>query len=187
MTIPPLLGRRFRVDFVQPRPRATPLSWLMVAVGTMSLAIALADLAPRWIQREQLREKKTQLQARLDQMPGLARTAAHPVDAIGLTQARGVLEQLDRPWSELFDQFESTREGGVHLVQLGVDSRFQTALVLAEASSLEQVLRYSRDLSGKGPVRTVRLTNHEWRNAPVGRIVVANLTIDLTPVDEAAR
>jgi len=185
--IPSLLGRRFRVDFVQTRPQATPLSWLLLAVGTVALTMALAELAPRWIQRDQLQQQKTQLQMRLDRIPGLARTTTRPTDVMGLAQARGVLDELDRPWPELFDQFESTRSAGVHLVQMGVDSRFQTVLVLAEASSLDEVLRYSRELPGKGPVRAVRLTSHEWRSAPVGRIVVANLTIDLTPIGEAAR
>jgi hypothetical protein len=187
MTIPPLLGQRFRLDFVRPRPRATLLSWLLLAIGTVGFTMALADLAPRWIQRERLHQQKTQLRMRLDRIPGVARTPMHPTDAIGLAQARGVLEQLDRPWPALFDQFEATRGTGVHLVQLGVDARFQTALVLAEASSLDEVLRYSRELPGKGPVRAVRLTNHEWRNAAAGRIVVANLTIDLAPIGEVVR
>lgn len=181
MKIPSPLGRRFQVDFVQARAPTAPMAWALVALGALALAAALADLAPRWSQRADLRQQIAQLQARLDRVPGVARATTRAPDSIGLAQAQGVLEQLDRPWPELFDQFESIRAPGVHLVQFGVDPRFQTVQVLAEASTLEQVLQYSRELPGRGPVRAVHLTHHEWRSAPVGRIVVASLTVDLAP------
>ena len=185
----PLLGRRFQVDFVQARPAVAPVARLLLAAGVLALAGAVADLAPRWVQRQQLNRQKEQLQSRLERQLGVARPAAR-AEVIGLAQARGVLDELDRPWPALFDQLEATRVPGVHLVQLGVDSRFQTAQVLAEASNLEELLQYSQRLAGSGPVQSVRLTHHEWHDAPVGRIVVANLTAELestASADKGAR
>lgn len=181
-----LLGRRFQLDFVQPRAAVPPLSWLLLGAGILALAAALADFVPRWLEHARLVHEIEALQARLDRVPGMARTGSRASDAEGLAQARGVLGELDRPWPALFDQFEDAASQDVHLVQLTVDSRFRTMQLMAEASTLERVLQYSQRLPGKGPVRAVRLTHHEWRNTPSGRIVVADLTVDLgsdpTPV-----
>jgi hypothetical protein len=186
-TVPELLGRRFQVDFAQARPPVAPLAWILLAVGTITLAAALAGFAPRWIEHERLARERSQLQARLDRVPGVARPSARAPDAIGLVQARGVLDQLDRPWPALLDQFESIDAPDVHLVQFVVDARFQTVQLLAEAAQLEQVLRYSKQLAGRGPVRSVRLTHHEWRAAPGGRIVVADLSANLGPDSSAGK
>jgi len=181
MNILPLLGRRFQLDFIQARPPVPPLAWGLLAGGVLSLAAALADFAPRLVLREQLGARQTELRARLDHLPTGARSSGDAADVAGFTQARSVLDELDRPWAALFDQLEATRASDVHLIQLGVDPRFQTMQVLAEASSLERVLQYSKKLAGTGPVQSVRLTHHEWRNVPVGKVVVANLTADLGP------
>jgi hypothetical protein len=187
LTIPPLLGRRFQVDFAQARPPVAPLAWILLAIGAIAVSGALLDFAPRWIEHERLARERSDLQARLDRVPGVARSSARAPDAIGLAQARGVLDELDRPWPALLDQFESIDAPDVHLVQLGVDSRFQTVQLLAEASRLEQVLQYSKQLAGKGPVRSVRLTHHEWRAAPGGRIVLADLSATLGPDSQAGK
>jgi len=187
MTIPPLLGRRFQVDFVQARAPVAPLAWLLVAIGAVALAVALADFAPRWLERARLRQESADLQARLDSLPGVSRGPARASDAVGLAQARGVLAELNRPWPALFDQFESIGAPDVHLVQLGIDSRFQTVQMLAEATSLDRVVQFGQQFAGSNPVRSARLTHHEWRNAPAGRVVVADLTADLAPVAPAPR
>jgi hypothetical protein len=174
-----LLGRRFRIDFSQTRPSFPLLAWFLLGAGAVSMLAAVADFAPRWSLHRQLAREEAALQARLELLPGAASSAAHAADPIGLTQARVVLDQLQRPWALLFDQFESVRSRDVHLVQFGVDSSFQTVQVLAEAPKLEQVLQYSRQLDGAGPVRAMRLTHHEWRDSPSGRIVVASLTANL--------
>ena len=181
MKILPLLGRRFQVDFIQARPPVAPLAWGCLAAGVLSLAAALADLAPRLALREQLAVRQAELRARLDRLPASVRSTAG-ADVIGLTQARSVLDELDRPWEALFDQLEAARAPEVHLVQLGVDLPFQTVQVVAEAPSLERLLQYSQTLAGNGPVQSVRLTHHEWRNVSVGRVVVASLTAELGPV-----
>ena len=181
-----LLGRRFEIDFVQARPPIAPLGWLLLGFGLLALMAALADFAPRWLEHERLLREVEELHLRLDRLPGVARPVSRGSDSTGLAQATGLLGELDHPWPALFDQFESVAVPDVHLVQMAVDSRFQTVQMVAEASTLERVLQYSQQLPGKGPVRAVRLTRHEWRNAPSGRIVVADLTADLvagTPAD----
>lgn len=178
MRLPPLLGPRFDADFCASRARAPLAAWLLLAAGMVTLAAALADLAPRWQRREHLSAERSTLEAQVQQLSGPV-GASHPASATDLVEARTVLGELRRPWKSLFDRFESVDVPRVYLVQLSVDSRFQGVQMLAEASRLDDVLQYSQKLAGDGPVRSVRLTHHEWRAAPGSRVVVANLTAEL--------
>lgn len=179
--MPPLLGRRFDVDFARARPAVTPLAWAMLALGGLLLAAAVADFVPHWQRHERLQREQQALRERLERMPGAPRAAAahSAADTLGQLQARGLLDQLDRPWAALFDRLEAIQAPDVHVVQFGVDPGFHAVQMIAEASTLEHVLQYSQQLAAQAPVRAVRLTRHEWRAAPVGRIVVANLTAEL--------
>jgi len=180
MTMRSLLGPRFQLEFARDRTSPTPLSWLSLGIGTLALVLAICDLAPRWAQRQQLRLEREQLLAQLDSLEGMDRAGSAPsADPAALAHARALLAELNRPWPQLFEQFESVRVPGVHLVQIGVDSRFRTVQVLAEAARLDEVLSFSQKLADRGPLRAVRLTHHEWHAAPVGKIVAASLTADL--------
>jgi hypothetical protein len=185
MKLPALLGRRLRIDFASRRQPVPLASWFLLALGWCSIGVACWHLAPRWQLRDRLTVQRAGLEEQLQQAGG---TRA-PTRAVSLTdqaEAHAVLAQLHRPWQPLFDRFESVDVPKVYLVQLSVESGFREVQLLAEAARLDDVLSYSKRLAGDGTVRTVRLTHHEWRNAPIGRVVVANLTAELGPPDGTA-
>lgn len=174
-------GRRYSIDFAASRPALPPVSWWLLAAGCTALVVALADALPRWSLQSRLRTELEHLRSTASDLPSAARAGGHPANAESLAQALALVDQLDRPWPQLLGRLETTRVPGVHLVQVGVDARFQSLQLLAEASRLDDVLSYARALAGQGPVKAVRLTHHEWRNVPGARIVVASLSADLAP------
>jgi hypothetical protein len=185
MRLSALLGPRFDVDFCARRARVPPLAWLLLVAGLICVASALADLVPRWRRLDRLSAQRAAVELQIQQLSG-GIVPSHAASTADLAEARTVLGDLSRPWKPLFDRFESVDGPKVHLVQLAVDSHFQGMQVLAEASRLDDVLQYSQKLAGDGLVRSVRLTHHEWRAASGTRVVVANLTAELSRVDRAS-
>ncbi len=179
------LGPRFDLDFVEARARPPALGWALLAGGVLALAAAAGVTYPAVKLHDRLLAQREALRQQLDRVPG-GHAASHPATAVDLKETRLVLGALDRPWNALLDRFESVAVPRVHLVQVTVDGGFQAAQLTAEAARLDDVLRYARQLEHGGPVREVRLTRHEWRNAPGARVVVANLTATLGPGAAAA-
>ncbi|MBV8209860.1 MAG: hypothetical protein JO133_07330 [Burkholderiaceae bacterium] len=180
-----LLGRRFQIDFASTRQPVPTLAWLLLLFGLSAAAAVGIDIAPRWQMRERLLSQHADLERRALQT-GLARMPAHAVSPADQAEVHMVLAELQRPWQALFQQFESANVPKVYLVQWSVDSGFRDVQLLAEAAQLDDVLLYSKKLGGDHTVRRVRLTHHEWRSAPVGRVVVANLTAELASDSDAA-
>jgi len=86
--------------------------------------------------------------------------------------------EIHRPWHELFGQLASTlsAEGdGVHIVQLGIDARFETLQLVAEGRELDKLVRFAQHLSGKGPIRSMTMTHHEWRDTMGAHVVSASM------------
>jgi hypothetical protein len=183
MRLPALLGRRFRIDFASRPQPVLVLSWLLLALGVAGAALAALDVAPRWQLHQRLLAQRAELEQQL-QLAGGTRAAPRLVSVADQAAAHAVLAELQRPWRPLFDRFESVNVPQVYLIQLSVDSSFRDVQLLAEAARLDDVLSYSKKLAGDRTVRTVRLTHHEWRNAPIGRVVVANLTAELASEDD---
>lgn len=180
MNLPPLLGRRFQIDFGLRGSQIPLMAWLLVVAGFLSVALAWIDLAPGWARHQQLRAERLALE---EQLNAVAQSGARMTKATSSSEdedrVRAWIGELGRPWDGLFHRFESIQVPKVYLVQLVVDSRFHDVQLLAEAPGLDDVLTYSKQLESDDLIQGVRLTHHEWRNAPGARVVVASLTAEL--------
>jgi hypothetical protein len=87
--------------------------------------------------------------------------------------------ELHRPWHALFDALEAADTDGVNLVQLNIEPRFATLQLVAESRDLDKLVRYSQRLAGSGPIRTMTMTHHEWRDALGAHVVSAAMQGEL--------
>jgi hypothetical protein len=176
-----MLGRRFEVDFLR-RPPLPPLAVWLLALGLVGSGLAAWSCIDAWHERAALALERAELDAALERARQAAQqrhSAARGAGPAAQAQAIEVLEALHRPWNALLDQLEAVHAPGVHLVQLAVDARFETLQLQAEARTLGDVLRYTEQLPAAGPIVAVRLTSHEVRDAPGGRVVSARLAAAL--------
>ena len=196
---PPLLTRLLRlrpyeVELLRPRQRVAPLSWLLLAAGALALAAAAVVCLPVWSSRGTLAADAARLQAEVDHLAssgtGLrSRAGTKAGDREALSEAAVIVAEARRPWHGLFDQLEAAQRSGhtgVHLVQLGVDPRFASLQLVAEGRDLGELVRFSQQLAGNGPVRTMSLTHHEWRDALGAHVVTASLQGELDGAELAA-
>jgi len=197
---PPLLTRLLRlrpheVELLRPRHRAPPLSWLLLAVGVAALGAAAMNCLPVWSSRSLLADRAARLQSEVDHLassrgPVLrGRTSNRAGDRDALSEAELLVVEARRPWHGLFDQLEAAQRSGhagVHVIQMGVDPRFATLQLVAEGRDLGELVRFSQQLAGNGPVRTMSLTHHEWRDALGAHVVTASLQGELDGAELAA-
>lgn len=177
--------RPHELELLRPRRPVAPLAWLLLALGMASLGAAALDLAPAWRRAGELEREQAELAARLDRLAAaqaaqsrLARRSAGKDD--GVAEAQALVDELARPWHALFDQLESADSDGVHLEQVGVESRFATLQLVAESRDLGKLVQFSQRLSdgavrdgAAGPIHGVTMTHHEWRDALGAHVVSA--------------
>jgi Tfp pilus assembly protein PilN len=75
--------------------------------------------------------------------------------------ARGVLQQLDVPWDELFEAVEASTNEEVALLGIEPEPRQETVRIIGEAKSYPAVLEYTRRLEESAPLKGVHLQNHQ--------------------------
>ncbi len=187
--LPPLLTRMLglrphAVELLRPTRNTPPLGWLLLAVGTATLGGVVFTCQPVWSERTALAAEEAKLAAALERAGGTARPrpAARNGEHDTLAEAAQIAAEARRPWHQLFDQIEAAQLGegaGVHLVQVAVDPRFSNLQVVAEGRDLGGLVRFSGQLTGKGPIRAMALTHHEWRDTLGAHVVTASLTGEL--------
>ncbi len=187
--------RPYEVELLRPSGQVPALSWIFLTLGLGALAGAALACAPAWSRHGEI------AQQRLATENALAALQADPASRAGarrqtstgrsaatedVAEAEGIVAELHRPWHNLFDQLESAQaaEGaGVHLQQLAVDSRFATLQLVAEGRDLDKIVRFSQRLSSQerdgGPVRSMNMTHHEWRDTLGAHVVSVALLGDL--------
>lgn len=173
--------RPYEVELLQRRTVVPPLGWILFGAGLLLAALALWRLQPLLAQRARLAQERTALELALARAGVPARRTAPATDH-GAADGQAVLEELHRPWHDLFDQLESAAlaDGGqLHVVQLAIDPRFSTVQVVAEARDLGRIIHFARRLSGGAPIRALALTHYEWRDALGGHVVSASLQGEL--------
>jgi len=186
--------RPYEVELLRPMRRAPPLAWLLFAAGLAALTAATLTCRPEWNRQGELAGQRAQLEtalARLGVEPlvradRVGRDAnAHDGARASLDEAVALVNELHRPWHELFDQLEKAQDSSVHLVQLSVEPRFTTVQLIAEGRDLSKLVRFSQRLSGgaqetAGPIRTMAMTHQEWRDALGAHVVSASMQGELT-------
>jgi hypothetical protein len=186
---PPILTRLLRlrphaVELLRPRPAIPPLAWVLLGAGAVALGSAVLACQPAWTQGVALAADQANLQTALDRAADslkprpAVRSSEHDTQA----EAALIVAEARRPWHQLFDQIEAAQQGegtGVHLVQIAVDPRFSSLQMVAEGRDLGGLVRFSGQMAGKGPIRTIALTHHEWRDALGAHVVTASLQGEL--------
>jgi hypothetical protein len=181
------VSARFDIDFVQAHRPVGAAAWILLVLGLAASTAAAIVLQSRWeagdaqqAEAQRLAEALHRATAPGPEVRGAdAARAGGPERGAQQRQAARVIDELRRPWGALFAQMEGAGLPTVHLVQFGVDARFEALSMQVEARSLHEVLRYAQRLSGAGPIRAVQLVSHEWREAPGGRVVTARLAVEL--------
>ena len=187
--------RPYEVELLRPSGQVPPLSWIFLALGVCALAGAALVCAPAWSRHGEIAQQRlatesalAALQADSASRAGAKQhtSASRAVATEDLAEAEGIVAELHRPWHNLFDQLESAQaaEGaGVHLQQLAVDPRFVTVQLVAEGRDLDKIVRFSQRLSSQepdgGPVRSMNMTHHEWRDTLGAHVVSVALQGDL--------
>lgn len=178
-----------------PRPFAT---WALCAAGLLALTLAAMALQSTWQERAAVAASIERLQAALAaEMPARSLARANgstpgsaPVSSRSATDAdaQRVVVDLNRPWSALFEAFESVQRPSVRVQQVDVDAKFSQIRMHLEGKSLQQVLDYADQLAAQHPVRSLQLVQHEWKTVAGTRVVSARLTgtLDAASVHAAA-
>jgi hypothetical protein len=182
--------RPYEVELLRSERRVAPVSWLLLASGMIALAGAALAARPGWEQHRDLEQQRAAADAALERLgadSGRAGSAAHSRAPAGaksdLEDAGAIVAELHRPWHAFFDQLEAADEAAVHVQQLSVGSRFASVQLVAEGRELDRLVRYSQRLPGAGPIRSMTITHHEWRDAMGTRVVSASLQGELSVPD----
>jgi len=184
--------RPYEVDLLRERRRTPLFSWALCAAGIAALGGAILVTAPLLERQSRLQQELAGVEAELGKAQasitssktGLRKgTATRSAEATVANDAAAIQTELRRPWSGLFDQLGAglAQEGNtVHIVQLGVDARFETLQLVAEGRELDKLVRFAQHVSGTGPIRSLTMTHHEWRDALGAHVVSATLIGQLT-------
>jgi hypothetical protein len=180
--------RPYEVELLHPRRNVPPLAWVLLVAGGAAIGAAMLACQPAWDHRAELAADEIRLQSALERLGGETHTAgrsrsgAIAGEGDALAEAQLVVADAHRPWHDLFNQLEAAQKAqgtGVHLVQLGIDPRFATIQVVAEGRDLGKLVRFAQQLPGNGPIRTMSLTHHEWRDTLGAHVVTASLQGEL--------
>ena len=163
---------------------------MLLVSGVLALAAAAAACQPQWARHRELESRRLQAEAALDRLGSATDTANRGSGATDkahqelLAETLGLVHELRRPWSGLFNQLESAQAGdtgAVHLTQLNVESRFSTLQLVAEGRDLDKLVRFAQRMStpdstaGSGPILSLAMTHHEWRDTLGAHVVSASM------------
>jgi hypothetical protein len=179
--------RPYEVELLRPARPVAPLAWLLLGAGVLALGGAVLACEPAWTQHSLLAADQARLAGALERADGAgaashAHAAGRSGDRDSQAEAGLLVAEARRPWHQLFDELEAAQRSdgaGVHLVQLGVDPRFASLQLVAEGRDLGALVRFSQQLAGNGPIRSMALTHHEWRDALGAHVVTASLQGEL--------
>lgn len=97
----------------------------------------------------------------------------------GISTALATLNQLNVPWSQIFDAIESASSRDIALLSISPDIKKESIIITAEARSVGAMLRYSKALASKAEFKAARLIDHETVSSDNGNSIRFNLTIHL--------
>jgi len=185
--------RPYEVELLRPVRRVSPLAWIVFAVGGLALATAVLACRPAWDRQAQLAQRRAEIENELARFGvGAPRATSSSKEQATKDEAIALITELRRPWHELFDQIEAADNKDVHLVQLNIEPRFATLQLVVEARDLDRLVRFTQRLTGQGPVRSMKMTHHEWHDVLGAHVVRASMEGELaplwpTPASEAKR
>lgn len=155
--------RALMLDF-QPRRRATPLGWSLLAAGvTLALTcIVIQQHLSTEAEQQQGHLQTTQRVLTGDTGTKVVLTPAETREqAQNLAEMRKVSQQLRRPWERLFATLEAMPRDDIALLTLTPDARKGQVRISAEAKDLDAMLEFHRRLEATDELSDVSLLSHE--------------------------
>ena len=154
---------RFEIDFAGSRTQSRQRSMVLLASGLVAAVAAVWSInavqeerASIRIQAEAVR-KGPEPRSRAE----VADTAMPPERLREMAQANRIADQLNLPWSGLFDAIEQSTDASVTLLALQPDPQDETVRLSGEGRSLPAVLAYLDLLQQQPALAGVRLESHE--------------------------
>jgi Tfp pilus assembly protein PilN len=155
--------RALMLDF-QPRRRASPLGWSLLAGGVVLVLTCIVIQQHLSAQAEQQQGHLQTAQRVLTGDTGskVSLTAAETREqAQNLAEMRKVSQQLRRPWEQLFATLEAMPRDNIALLTLTPDARKGQLRISAEARDLDAMLDFHRRLEASDELSDVSLLSHE--------------------------
>ena len=155
--------RALMLDF-QPRRRASPLGWSLLAGGVV---LVLSCIVIQQHLSEETEQQQGHLQPAQRVLTGdtgskVSLTPAETREqAQNLAEMRKVSQQLRRPWERLFATLESMPRDNIALLTLTPDARKGQLRISAEARDLDAMLDFHRRLEASDELSDVSLLSHE--------------------------
>ena len=154
---------RFEIDFAGSRTQSRQRSMVLLASGLVAAVAAVWSInavqeerASVRIQAEAVR-KGPEPRSRAE----VADTAMPPERLHEMALANRIADQLNLPWSGLFDAIEQSTDASVTLLALQPDLQDETVRLSGEGRSLPAVLAYLDLLQQQPALAGVRLESHE--------------------------
>ncbi len=154
---------RFEIDFAGSRTQSRQRSMVLLTSGLVAAVAAVWSInavqeerASVRIQAEAVR-KGPEPRSRAE----VADTAMPPERLREMALANRIADQLNLPWSGLFDAIEQSTDASVTLLALQPDLQDETVRLSGEGRSLPAVLAYLDLLQQQPALAGVRLESHE--------------------------
>lgn len=155
--------RALMLDF-QPRRRASPLGWSLLASGVVLVLTCIVIQQHLSAEAEQQQGHLQTAQRVLtgDKGSKVNLTPAETREqAQNLAEMRKVSQQLRRPWEQLFATLEAMPRDNIALLTLTPDARKGQLRISAEARDLDAMLDFHRRLEASDELSDVSLLSHE--------------------------
>lgn len=171
-----------RFDFVRARPRHAPMAWLLLALGLLGAAMALAELQDVHAQWQQAQQAVERVASAPRPRSGPAGNAGS--DAVPPERARATARAqaaLERPWGALLRALEVNASDQVALLSFdaasgpAAEGRLR---LIGEARGMAEVLAYVEALRAAPPVRKAELSHHEAREVEGQAVLRFSIDVD---------
>jgi Tfp pilus assembly protein PilN len=141
-------------------------------LGLWLAATVVWNLSALQTAASELTQEQSALQRRLEARN--RRPAAPPKVVMAPQQAAAInltIQQLNVPWTALWDALEEVGSPGVALLEMVPDARAHVLRVKAEARGSDEMVQYIEGLKRQGQFEGVVLVKHEFneqdRNHPI--------------------
>lgn len=168
MTLLPSSFRPLGIDFVRPRPAASPAGLLLLIAGVAAISIVTADYLDTRDEHERIAAQVTRLEQHYKTRQtgaSLAATSRKRDEDKSITAkeqaARDVAERLNQPWDSILREVESITDPAISLLDIHGDARTRTLRITGEAREMTDAVLYLNRLRDTSWFGSVWLSHHE--------------------------
>lgn len=173
------MKRRLHLDFLHPDPPRRGLGLALLALGAAAAVSAVA-----W--HQSLERDVARLETSVADLKRTAQRDAPPrrvaIDPKRIAQevaaANDLIDQLARPWDELYRELETAATPNVALLAVQPDAGSGAVRIIGEARRYADVLAYVARLEERPALGSVFLASHELRQGTGARALAFTITAE---------